>query len=315
MRLADTWIFPCLDWPVRCPTSRLLSLGRGGGYPGAHAAPDRLLIGDHIQGANLSRNTCSWGILPQGPPPGQRTGRSPNRASRSPAAFPAAGSRTGKSPVTPLGARGRTPCRPSQGSYVALPGGRGGEATHAPPTALRPASGDWPTAPRGQLCLREEKGPAPSGRRPGPKEEGPFPSRLRRAAPQRPRQLLTEEEAVAGRVRLAALLRAVQGHGAARPGPCARSPRQARGYRGGRAPAPARAQQRQQGAHGGPICAGRCSGPGPAARRRPLPPGAVAPARLVSGFPPPARPALEADGEIQAPPKARRTRSQAAVQR
>lgn len=75
--------------------SRLLSLGRAGGYPGAHAALGRR---PHSRRKLVGLNTCSWGILPQGPRPGPRTGRSPNRASLSPAASPAAGSPHGEEP-------------------------------------------------------------------------------------------------------------------------------------------------------------------------------------------------------------------------
>ena len=111
---------------------------------------------------------------------------------------------------------------------------------------------------------------------------------------------------------LAALLCAVKSHGAARPGPCARSPRQAGGggcgdgSRGAQAPGPAGAQQWQQHAHGvdpGPASRGWCRGTGPAARRRPLPPGVVAPGPGLGSPPQPGWPwrllfEIRAPGEL-----------------
>ena len=159
----------------------------------------------------------------------------------------------------------------------------------------------------------------PAGRRDG--GHAPIPN-LRCDARRASRELLTEKEAVIGRVGLAALLRAVQGHGPTRPGPCAGSPQQAGGGSGGGAhgPGPAGAQQWQQRAHGvdtGSASRGWCRGTRPAARRRPLPPGVGTPRRRF-GTPPPPRWLWRLLLEIRAPGKLaglhKGTRSETEVQ-
>lgn len=130
------------------------------------------------------------------------------------------------------------------------------------PASLRSAFGGWVRRPLRWLLRGSARAPAcgqaawaarpPKGRREEAARTIQAPARAssRRAVRGSPRELLTEEKAVIGGVGLAALLRAVEGHGAVRPGPCTRSRGQAGSSWGPRAPAPTRAQERQQHAHG-----------------------------------------------------------------
>lgn len=156
---------------------------------------------------------------------------------------------------------------------------------------LRSAFGDLVRRPQ---CWQLSAGQSPEARRTtpptpqagrllGPRGHCSWPERRRRWGPRGgygaqvpsrasgaprggvPRELLTEKETVIGRMGLAALFRAVQSHGAARPGPCASSQRQTRGCdsRGAGAPDPTCAQQLQQSTHGvdrGPASRGWCRG-------------------------------------------------------
>lgn len=133
---------------------------------------------------------------------------------------------------------------------------------HLPPSVCAPPLGAYADAPlasrtSGAGSRVQEGGWARAATVDGPEREKeaayaaqvpPEPPPALRAAG--PHQLLTEEDAVIGRVGLAALIRAVQGHGAAQHGPCAHWPWRAASDDNPRAPAPARAQQLQQRAHG-----------------------------------------------------------------
>lgn len=219
------------------------------------------LLGDPPPEAPTPPQNTRWTGRLQTSPPFQRRASLPggSRESRPAADSALPGTAPSREPRAAAGPRRRPPA--GEGGWphpgrrllpvpLRLCARRGGAQSAAPSPAAPVAR----RGPRG--CSATTAKPKGGGRRPrGPHR--PHRDLPRCAARRGPLELLTEEEAVTGGVRLAALLGAVEGHGAVRPRPCTPSPGQEGGSGGRRAPAPAGAQERQQRAHGGHGCRAR----------------------------------------------------------